>query len=275
MGGRGPETRGPATRSHRRSAICDALRECTTVSRKPRFRWGTGLSLVILCAWLAGPALAASLQGSRDSMLRQNRVAREHDFTFLRNRTQLQTFVENGWLVRVPGDRNYELSGVSFPYARPALKLFIERLAAQYRDATGEKLVVTSLTRPLTHQPHNASSLSVHPTGMAVDFRISKNRAARRWLENVLLDLERKGVAEATRERRPPHYHVALFPEQYEQYVEALERQTKSRSVTHRVAEGDTLWDLARRYDTSVDALRRLNDLGSAEIRVGQVLRVR
>lgn len=248
------------------------------MTRKPHLFRGVGLSLCVLSIWaLLGihPALAASLQGSRDSMMKQNRVARQHDYTFLQNSSQLRKFVDGNLLVRVSGDRNYELSGVSHPYCRPALKLFIERLAKQYRDATGEKLVVTSLTRPISQQPHNSSSLSVHPTGMAVDMRISQNRAARRWLENVLLDLERKGILEATKERRPPHYHVALFPQQYEQYVESLQRQTKASSMTHRVADGDTLWDLAQRYETSVTAIRRLNDLASAEIRVGQVLRIR
>ena len=248
------------------------------MTRVPRLLRGVVLSFCLLWIWVAlgaPPAMGASLQGSRDSMMKQNRVARQHDYTFLRNSRQLQKFVDSNLLVYVPGDRNYELSGVSHPYARPALKLFIERLAKQYRDATGETLVVTSLTRPVSQQPYNSSSLSVHPTGMAADIRISQNRAARRWLENLLLDLERKGIVEATKERRPPHYHVAVFPQQYEQYVETLERKGNDRSVTHRVADGDTLWDLARRYETSVTSIKRLNDLGSAEIRVGQVLRIR
>jgi LysM repeat protein len=42
-----------------------------------------------------------------------------------------------------------------------------------------------------------------------------------------------------------------------------------------RVKSGDTLWDLAKRHNTSVDALRKLNDLpGSGTIYVGDVLKV-
>lgn len=247
------------------------------MKRKPHLLRGVGLSLFVLAVGVLSPDLgrSASLQGSRDSMMKQNRIAREHDYTFLRNGADVQKFAANKLLVKLSGDRNYELAGVSYPYARPALKLFIERLSKQYREATGERLVVTSLTRPLSQQPRNASDLSVHPTGMAVDVRISSNRAARRWLEGVLLDLERKGVLEATKERRPPHYHVALFPEQYEEYVGNLQKPEAPRSVTHRVAGGDTLWGIAQRYETSVTAIKRLNDLASAEIRVGQVLRIR
>ena len=118
------------------------------------------------------------------------------------------------------------------------MKTFIERLSDQYRDACGERLVVTSLTRPITRQPPNASAISVHPTGMAVDLRRSDSSGCRQWLETVLLDLEGKGVLEATREQYPPHYHVAVFPNPYLQYVasgEALPEIQVARS-THETA---------------------------------------
>lgn len=41
---------------------------------------------------------------------------------------------------------------------------------------------------------------------------------------------------------------------------------------SHRVASGDTLSEIATRYDVSTGTLRELNDLTSDEIRVGQVL---
>ena len=49
-----------------------------------------------------------------------------------------------------------------------------------------------------------------------------------------------------------------------------------SGDVFHSVARGETLFSLARRYETSVEALRRLNGLGPTDgIEVGQRLRVR
>jgi LysM repeat protein len=47
------------------------------------------------------------------------------------------------------------------------------------------------------------------------------------------------------------------------------------RTVYHTVRSGDTLYSIARRYGTTVQALQRLNDLGSTDIRAGQRLRVR
>lgn len=164
------------------------------------------------------------LGGSRASMRRQHHVARQLDLTFLRTPAQVREFANKDRLEYLPGNQNYTIGRVAYPYARSAVKIFIERLAQQYREATGDVLVVTSLTRPVTRQPRNASRLSVHPTGIAVDFRIPKSRSARRWLENTLLTLEGTGVLDATRERRPPHYHVAVFPDAYDAYVRKLSK---------------------------------------------------
>jgi LysM repeat protein len=172
-----------------------------------------------LLVWGAAGVEAQTLRGSAQAMQRQHRIALEHDYTFLQTSVQVRRFVELGLLVHLPGNADYELASVSHPYARPALKLFVERLASQHRAACGEKLVVTSLTRPVREQPRNASHLSVHPAGMAVDFRVSGRAACRTWLERTLISLERQGVLDAIREHRPPHYHVALFPEPYTRYV--------------------------------------------------------
>src|SRR5690606_20773586 len=182
----------------------------------------TAAVVSVLLLTLSASASAQSLRGSRSTMRQQNAVARQHDYSFLRTSSQVSRFVDLGLLEKLPGNADYELVRVSYPYARPAVKLFVERLAAQYRAACGERLVVTSLTRPEAKQPRNASDLSVHPAGMAVDLRISQRAACRKWLESTLLSLEKQGVLDATRERYPPHYHVAVFPNPYQTYVAAL-----------------------------------------------------
>jgi hypothetical protein len=192
-----------------------------SISPQSRLCRNAALSLLALAACAAPVVRAQSLLGSHESLIKQNEEAREHDFTYLRTSSDVRDYAQQGILVRVPGNADYELATdeVSFPYARPEVKLFVERLAAQYRESCGEALVVTSLTRPITRQPPNASAISVHPTGMAVDLRRSDSSGCRQWLETVLLDLEGKGVVEATREQYPPHYHVAVFPNPYLQYV--------------------------------------------------------
>ncbi|HUG98101.1 MAG TPA: DUF5715 family protein [Gammaproteobacteria bacterium] len=248
----------------------------------------------------APAAEAQSLRGSTQAMQRQHTVAQQHDYSFLRTSSQVHRFVSSGLLEPLRGNANYELAGVSHPYARPAVRLFVERLSAQYRAACGEKLVVTSLTRPVLNQPRNASDLSVHPAGMAVDLRVSSRSACRRWLEQTLLSLEQRGVLDATRENRPPHYHVALFPNRYSSYVAQLTRattpvvaratpptapaQTPVRVVsngsqvderqTYRINRGDSLWSIARRHGTTVELLQEMNNLRTTQITAGQMITV-
>lgn len=226
------------------------------------------------------PAASQSLRGSSTSLDRQNIQARRHDFSYIDTGDRVRYFADQGWLVRVRPDRNFTLHAVSFPYARPEVELFVTRLAGQYRAACGEQLVVTSLTRPTTRQPRNASSRSVHPTGMAVDLRYSRNRNCRAWLEGVLLSLEKGGVLEATRERYPPHYHVAVFPQPYSSYVQQVQNGATRRAeqvatrVAYRVRRGDSLWTIARSHGTTVETLRSANNLRGSRIYAGQVLEV-
>jgi len=262
-------------------------------------------SLLLLVAF--GGASAQSLKGSRTAMVRQNTVAQEQDYTFLRSAREVTRFVEKGYLVPVRGNDDYELASVSFPYARPAVKLFTERLAAQYHAACGEKLVVTSLTRPLSRQPSNASDLSVHPAGMAVDLRYSRNAKCRKWLENTLTELEAKGVLDATKERRPVHYHIAVFPTAYTNYVAKLGGVSSAKLAAassgkgqgikiasapapkyasvipvgtseeadeYRVRKGDSLWSIAREHNLTVGELREANDLTGDTILPGQILTI-
>lgn len=235
------------------------------------------IGILFCLSALAAPAAAQSLRGSPWSVTKQNRVAHDHDFTFLATSRGVREFVSKGYLVELTGDASYTLAGVSYPFARPEVKLFVERLAAQYRVACGERLVVTSLTRPRSAQPDNASRRSVHPTGMAVDFRRSSQRACRAWLEATLLELEEEGVVEATRERYPPHYHVAVFPNPYARYVAALpdlELPEPSEVLHHKVRRGDSLWSIARDYGVEVDLLKEANRITGNRIYAGQTLRI-
>jgi hypothetical protein len=223
-------------------------------------------------------ARAQSLQGSPASLDIQNRIAQQHDFTYIDTPARVEYFATKGWLVRVRPTADLRLDNeVSYPYARAEVDLFVRRLASQYRSACGEQLVVTSLTRPTTQQPRNASDRSVHPTGMAVDLRYSTNRNCRTWLEGVLSNLERQRVLEATRERSPVHYHVAIFPREYLAYVDAIEgrrREELGDRLAYTVQRGDSLWQIARSHGLSIDDLMAVNGIDGARIYAGQVIDV-
>ena len=198
-----------------------------------------GMVALLALPFSAGLAGDAGLGGSMASMRRQYEVAKKNDYTFLRTPAQVRAFVREDRLEPLESNEHLLVNKVSFPYARPEVKLFVERLAEQYHAATGERLVVTSLTRPLSRQPRNAHDLSVHPAGMAVDLRIPSNRHFRTWLENTLLSLEARELLDATRERRPPHYHVAVFPERYASYVANLMEREAAENAGVEVAAAE------------------------------------
>ena len=261
-----------------------------------------------ICAWVPillvalgfGNAEAQSLQGGKASMQEQYQRALEYDYTFLEDPAHVRHFVNQELLVPVTGNSDYQLDDdVFFPYARPEVLTFIERLSRQYRAACGEVLVVTSLTRPKSYRPRNSSRLSVHPTGMAVDLRRSNTPACRTWIQRVLLQLEGSGTIQATHERRPPHYHIAVYTKEYARYVARLEadeptradtesaaatqaREVPDRSassspgsfVRYRVRSGDSLWSIARAHGITVAQLKLANKLTSSRIYAGQRLDV-
>jgi LysM repeat protein len=253
-----------------------------TLSHSPSLP--VALALVALGLSLTGsaPVRAQSLIGSKASMVRQNQAARQHDYTYLRTSSQVNEFVRRGLLVKLRGNSDYRVAAVSFPYAREEVRTFVERLGKQYQNACRERLVVTSLTRPTSRQPRNASPLSVHPTGMAVDLRRSNRPACRAFLEKTLLTLEGRKVLEATKENHPPHYHVSLFPDPYTRYLVARgaapgksqKGMALAASKSYRVRNGDSLWDIARRHRTSVAQIKRANSLSGSQLKAGQVIEI-
>jgi hypothetical protein len=157
------------------------------------------------------------LKGSKAAVQRAYEGAKAEKLIFAETADDVWGMKKRGVLVDAAQGGMYGLSGVSYPFLHPVALHFLERLSDQYYRACGEKLVVTSMVRPTKKQPWNASRFSVHPTGIAMDFRIPGS-ACRQWLESTLLTLEKANVVEATQERRPPHYHIVVFPTAYESY---------------------------------------------------------
>jgi hypothetical protein len=200
--------------------------------------------VLAIAAFWAVPAAAdvpVSLRGSPGAMERQHGAAVEAGYTFVRTPAEISQLEARGELVRLYGNEDYGFrEGVRSMVARPEMEIFIERLARDYRVACGEKLIVTSLTRSLDRQPRNAHRLSVHPAGIAADLRVSQNAACRAWLEETFLAMEEEGLADGIRERSPPHYHVALFPEAYMAHIapviEAERSAERARLMAERMA---------------------------------------
>lgn len=268
-----------------RSRSVSAMRSVTLLLLAPLF--------LIPSLLLARSAEAQTLRGSRASVNRIHRQALNHELHFYETSGGVRRAAARGRLVQLTGDRNYRVEGARYPYVLPITETFITRLAAQYRAACGERLVVTSAVRPRSFRLINSSDKSVHPTGMAVDLRKPARLRCLTWLRRTLLSLEASGAIEAVEERNPPHFHVAVFPRPYERYlaqrgadvrVASAGRPSAARSAsasrpapattTYRVRRGDSLWSIARRHGTSVEQLKQANNMRSSRIVAGQRLRI-
>jgi hypothetical protein len=237
------------------------------------------LAPTIALALLVEDLDGQTLRGSRASVDRVYFHAVNNGIRFYETSAQINDGVRTGRLVSLPGNANYRLHAVSYPYALPEARTFIERLAGQYRSACGEQLVVTSATRPRSMRLANSVARTVHPTGMAIDLRRPANQRCLSWLRSTLTQLDAAGVIEATEERSPPHFHVAVYPRQYSQYVQrrggsvyVSAASSARQQHRHRVARGDSLWTLARRYGTTIERIQLANNLRTTTIRVGQTL---
>lgn len=165
---------------------------------------------VVLCLSFAAQLGAQSLRGSQSSVQKMYTRAVRNDLEFFRTSKGVYQSVRDGELVLITVTMDLTLDKVSYPFVLPRTRDVLTVFAKNYRAACGERLVVTSAARPRTQQPRNASPQSVHPTGMAIDFRRPAEPCLS-YMRNELIALERQGILEATEERRPVHFHVAVL----------------------------------------------------------------
>ena len=232
---------------------------------------------------------SASLRGSSHSLDRQQTAAKRARLKLHKTRREVMHSVRKGLLIRVRPSSTLQLANVSYPYAHPKLHRLLNQLSKLYYNHCRAPLVITSLTRPIHEQPRNASRRSVHPAGLAADLRVPPP-GCRKWLRTTLLNWESQGLVEATREKRPPHFHLVAMTHnlstrqisQLGKHSTLKKNKRKKAHKTHRhnrykkyrVRKGDSIWKLARKWRVSEQSIKRLNHLHSSRIDYGQILLV-
>ena len=248
-------------------------------------------------------AAAQTLRGSRASVELMYERAQAESLDFMATPNEVYRALEAGTLQTLTFTDDLALDKAAFPFVLPSTRRFADSLATEFHSACGERLVVTSGVRPLDKQPRNASPQSVHPTGMAVDFRKPRDKCLA-WLRASLVKLEGEGVVEATEERFPAHFHVAVLNQQPQQRVASvkpisgassaakvesangdvsLAKQSDARksgavstsgrekkTTAYVVRAGDNLSTIAMHHGTTTEELQKLNGLRASRIKVGQ-----
>jgi hypothetical protein len=249
--------------------------------------------LIFLGLAATATSSAQTLHGSPASVDLMYTSARSEDLQFFNTPDDIYRAAVQGALSLISVTEDLELDEATFPFVLPNTKRFADSLAHEYHAACGERLVVTSGARPLDDQPRNASPKSVHPTGMAVDFRKPRTPACLAWLRSNLVALEDRHVVEATEERHPAHFHVAVLRQGREPRITTVAASGEvapsapdsaggrrpgrdvdhtSRAHAYRVKAGDNLWTIAHRTGTTPQRIQALNHLTGSRIRPGQTL---
>jgi LysM repeat protein len=192
--------------------------------------WVGAVVGVLVAAFAGRDAGGQTLKGSHASVELMYDRARSSDLPFFSTPQQVYEAAMSGQLKTVSLTDDVTIERTLFPFVLPRTLDFINAIGARYRAACGERIVVTSGTRPIDKQPRNASPESVHPTGMAVDFR-KPTGTCLTWLRAALIELESTHVIEATEERHPPHFHVAVLDRSAAQYAAAIKPSTSTVST--------------------------------------------
>ena len=223
-----------------------------------------------------------------------------NDLEFYRTSKSVYESVRDGELRLISITMDLTLDKVTYPFVLPRTLDVLNAFAKKYHESCGERLVVTSAARPRSEQPRNASPQSVHPTGMAIDFRRPQGNCLT-WMRGQLLALEKMGMIEATEEHHPVHFHVAVLrggsppavavatatqaptaPAQPTSIVAAATDSAggtvelpakKPASRTYTVKKGDNLSVIAKRFGLTVARLKSLNGLKTSALRPGQKLK--
>ncbi|HXT17448.1 MAG TPA: DUF5715 family protein [Gemmatimonadaceae bacterium] len=224
----------------------------------------SALALALVTAVVASaPAHAQSLRGSRESVDLMYSTAQSEGLEFTRTTADIYEAARVGALKLIVMTDDLELDRATFPFVLPATKRFADSLAHEYHTACGERIGVTSGARPIDKQPRNASPKSVHPTGMAVDFRKPRNPVCLKWLRTSLVGLESAHIIEATEERHPVHFHVAVLHQDREPRFQLAALPDSGRV---RTAAGDVA--LTHTTHTSHTSRRKTHRAARAHVNV-------
>ena len=158
--------------------------------------------------WLDGKVC---FKGKKRIARQQYLYAKAHDLEFSLNSVQFWGMVNGKILVPLKSTPHEAPLRAVFdtPFVLPATAEFTRNLALAHHEAKCGRLYVTGGGRFRVFR--NSSEYSVHPAGMAVDIRIRDlSRRCYNNLSRLLYNAEAERVADTTRERWPPHFHVVV-----------------------------------------------------------------
>lgn len=196
------------------------------------------------------PRTPSMLWGSVDALAAENRQADANNLPRFKDRAELEKAIADGTLVPLPDTDAYAIDGELgeedpdnaelYANTQPWTKTFLDDVLGEIRRKQGHKFAITSLVRTQEYQntlresnkaaadSRNKDSRSTHLTGATVDISlVAMPWRAKQMLRKRLIDLEKRGLVQATEERYQYCMHILVLPG----YVDAAHPPKKSENV--------------------------------------------
>ena len=175
-------------------------------------------------------AVAASLKGSPESIARQHRIAKDENLSVIKNDRQLAAMKRAGYLVPLPQNQDVRIDprlAEKWRWCRPWTRTFLLRVGREFRVKFGTPLQINSAVRTVEYQKQlrkgnsNATDPEncLHCYGATIDIARMYQKNGRRifystqeqdYIRRRLLQLEKKGLVEATEEKNQAVFHVMV-----------------------------------------------------------------
>ncbi len=165
------------------------------------------------------------LQGSHDSLVRQNAEIDRLQLPRIQNEQELEELIARDQLVALPETHAVRIDSRIEPsrrFCRPWTHQFLEDFGQVYYKEFHQPLQVNSAVRTVEQQErlarfnHNAApaegeTASSHLAGLTVDIaKRGMTRRQRAFIEGYLVNLRNLGLVEAAEERRQACFHVMV-----------------------------------------------------------------
>jgi len=170
--------------------------------------------------------VGASLQGSKQSLIKQNTTADKEGLTRITDSIQLEFFVKMKLLVPLREDSTLRIDSllqIEHRYVRPITALFLDNLSIDYYKKFLVPFKVSSAVRTIASQnelrktntnaaPSTGPMSSSHTTGATIDIsHLYMTDEQKDWIRDRLLYYEAKNCIEATEENSQAVFHIMVF----------------------------------------------------------------
>lgn len=238
------------------------------------------LGTIAVFIFIFNSAYGASLKGTRQSQKKQNIKADIEDLSRIENDVQLRKMIEGGYLVSLPHNKYVEINSrlaKKWRFCRPWVRDFLLERGKKYHKEFKQPLPVNSGVRTKKHHrklrtgnvnaaPVEGPYATSHTTGATINIgKLRMSAAGIKWMRQELLNLEQRGLIEATEEHNQAVFHVMVF-KNYDDMKKTKEVKEKKKRENITVRVQTRQKKPSKMVENIIEKTEALNKLSPQEV---------